>query len=274
MMRVAPVVCVLLIPALSACVSRDTSELAELYHSREGRGRRVSSADPNWCDGNEDWRVIEPGQTLTLADIDGPGVIRHIWFTINPDDPRYGRSMVLRIYWDDAEEPAVESPLGDFFAVGHGMQRDVTSLPVAVSSEGRAYNCYWPMPFAKRARITITNESSEHRVRNFYYYVYYEKISQLPPSWAYFHAQYRQEFPAKVGRNYVVLDTQGKGTYVGTVLSVYSRTGGWFGEGDDFFYIDGEVEPSIRGTGTEDYFSDAWGFRELNRPYYGVTVFE
>ena len=97
-------------------------------------------------------------------------------------------------------------------------------------------------------------------------------MPSLPADTAYFHAQYRQEFPAKLGQNYLLLDTEGRGQYVGTVLSVYTRTAGWFGEGDDFFFIDGEAEPSLRGTGTEDYFCDAWGFREFNRPYYGVVV--
>jgi len=246
----------------------------ELFQVQPGRTMRVSSCDPDLKNGNRDNRKLKPGKTLTVADIEGPGIIRHIWFTINAVDPRAGRSLVLRMYWDGAEAPAVESPLGDFFAVGLGMRRTVNSQPVAVTSEGRAYNCYWPMPFAKRARITLTNDSTEYRVRNVYYYVDYEKVSQLPPNTAYFHAQYRQEYPAQSGQNYLILDAEGKGKYVGTVLSVYSRTGGWFGEGDDFFYIDGETEPSLRGTGTEDYFCDAWGFRELNRPYYGVTVFE
>ncbi|HSW46020.1 MAG TPA: glycoside hydrolase family 172 protein [Phycisphaerae bacterium] len=261
--------------ALSAPSARAESGapgLDDLFRLRDGRGMRASSSDPNWQDGNEDARRILPGETLTIADLEGPGVIRHIWFTISALDPRYGRSLVLRMYWDGQEEPAVESPLGDFFAVGHGLRRYVDSPPVAVTSEGRAYNCYWPMPFAKRARITLTNDSKQHRVRSVYFYVDYEKVTALPPDTAHFHAQYRQEFPTKLGRNYLILDTEGRGHYVGTVLSVYTRTAGWFGEGDDFFFIDGEAEPSLRGTGTEDYFCDAWGFREFSRPYYGVVV--
>ena len=208
--------------------------------------------------------------------MEGPGIIRHIWFTINAVDPRYGRSLVLRMYWDNQEAPAVESPIGDFFAVGHGLQRYVDSLPVSVTSEGRAYNCYWPMPFAKHARITVSNEAKDkdYRIKALYFYVDYEKVPALPPNTASFHAQYRQEYPAEPGKNYLILDAEGQGQYVGTVLSVYSRTAGWFGEGDDFFYVDGEAEPSIRGTGTEDYFCDAWGFREFCRPYYGVVVMD
>lgn len=244
--------------------------------SRLGSGRtmRSSSSDPNWRSGNEDSRPIRPGDTLTVADLEGPGVIRHIWFTINAVDARYGRSITLRIYWDGQEEPAVESPIGDFFAVGHGSRRTVDSMPVAVTSEGRAYNCYWPMPFAKRARITLTNDSKKDRVKAVYWYVDWEKVPALPADTAYFHAQYRQEFPTQAGTNYLILDAEGAGHYVGTVLSAYCRTAGWFGEGDDFFYIDGETEPSLRGTGTEDYFCDAWGFREFCRPYYGVVQFD
>jgi hypothetical protein len=132
------------------------------------------------------------------------------------------------------------------------------------------------MPFARHARITLTNEAKdkEYRIRSVYFYVDYEQVPSLAPNTAYFHAQYRQEYPAQAGRNYLILDTEGQGQYVGTALSVYSRTTGWFGEGDDFFYVDGEAEPSIRGTGTEDYFSDAWGFREFNRPFYGVVVMD
>ncbi len=245
-----------------------------LFRLRDGRPMRASSSDPNWQTGNEDYRPIAPGETLVVADLEGPGVIRHIWFTINAKDPRYGRSLVLRMYWDNQEQPAVESPLGDFFAVGHGTRRLVDSAPVAVTSEGRAYNCYWPMPFGKRARITLTNDSPQHKVGNAYFYVDYEKVAQLPPDTANFHAQYRQEFPTQMGRNYLILDAEGSGQYVGTVLSAYCRTSGWFGEGDDFFYIDGESELSLRGTGTEDYFCDAWGFREFHRPYYGVVQYD
>lgn len=244
-----------------------------LYKKNEARTKRVSSSDSAWRDGNNDRIAIDPGQTATLAEIKGPGIIRHIWFTVWAEDPKYGRSVVLRIYWDGSDEPAVESPLGDFFAVGHGMLADVDSLMVAVSGEGRAYNCYWPMPFRKGARITLSNDSDRHKVRLFYYYIDYEAVDELPEGTAYFHAQYRQEYPAKPG-DYLVLDAQGSGRYVGTVLSVRFRTRSWFGEGDDRFYIDGEEVPSLQGTGTEDYFCDAWGFREVHRPFYGVPVWE
>lgn len=247
-------------------------DLDNLFRLREARTRRVSSSDQNWQNGNGDCRAIAPGATLTVADIKGPGIIRHIWFTIAADDPEYGRSLTLRMYWDGNDQPAVESPIGDFFAVGNGQLRVVKSLPVAVSSTGRAMNCYWPMPFHQNARITLTNDSKKYNVGCAFWYVDYEEVDALPPDTALFNAQYRQEYPAQMGRDYLILDAEGRGHYVGTVLSVRTRTASWFGEGDDRFYIDGETEPSLRGTGTEDYFCDAWGFKDVDQLYYGVVM--
>jgi hypothetical protein len=147
------------------------------------------------------------------------------------------------------------------------------SLPVRVSSNGRARNCYWPMPFRRSARLTITNES-DVRCDAFYWYIDWQKHRRLPRDTAYFHAMYRQEFPCEMGRNYLLADIEGRGHYVGTVQSVYHVSPGWYGEGDDFFFIDGEEEPRLRGTGTEDYFCDAWGFRELDGPFYGIPLWE
>ncbi|MEP0844823.1 MAG: DUF2961 domain-containing protein [Phycisphaerae bacterium] len=260
--------------AWSSSAAARADGLDDLFRLREARTRRVSSADPNWRDGNGDCRGIEPGQTLTIADVQGPGIIRHIWFTIAADDPEYGRSLSLRMYWDGAEQPAVETPIGDFFTIGHGRLQPMTSLPVAVSSEGRALNCYWPMPFGRSAKITVTNDSKQYRVGCVYWYVDYEEVDALPADAAYFHAQYRQEYPATMGQDYLILDAVGRGHYVGTVLSSVARTASWFGEGDDRFFIDGAEEPQLRGTGTEDYFCDAWGFRQFNQPFYGVPVWD
>jgi len=240
---------------------------------REYRSMRSSSADPNWKNGNGDARPIAQGKTLKVAELEGPGRITHIWFTVSAKDKYYPRTMTLRIYWDGDTEPAFESPLGDFFAVGHGCIRTLNSTPVAVSSEGRAYNCYWPMPFRKSAKITVTNDSDK-QVDALFWYVDWQKLPALAESVPYFHAQYRQEFPCRSGEDYLILDAKGKGHYVGTVLSVRVNQPGWFGEGDDRFYIDGEEKPSLRGTGSEDYFCDAWGFREFNNPFYGVTFWE
>lgn len=272
----------ILVPAFLACMAifsgRASAQAPDLLSGLERlpdyESRRSSSADPNWRDGNGDCRPIEPGKTLTLAELEGPGRIVHIWFTIAADDPHYPRTMTLRIYWDGDQDPAVESPIGDFFAVGHGLDVPVSSLPVQVSSDGRARNCYWPMPFRKSARITVSNDSPDKRVGCIYWYIDWQKLPSLPEDTMYFHAQYRQEFPCRSGEDYLILDAEGEGAYVGTVLSVHADEDSWFGEGDDRFYIDGEEEPSLRGTGTEDYFCDAWGFRQFTHPFYGVSVWE
>lgn len=262
----------LLALVLSQAVLAPPCHATELFDPLTTRTMRSSSSDPAWQAGNGDARQIPAGQTIELANLTGPGVIRHLWFTVASSDLFYPRSLVIRIYWDGSSQPAVESPLGDFFAVGHGLRRALDSDMVAVSSEGRSYNCYWPMPFRNNARITITNDGSKEAI--FYYYVDYEANANLTPETRYFHAQYRQEIPPPQGQRYTVLDTQGEGHYVGTVLSSVNRMFSWHGEGDDFFFIDGEAEPSIRGTGTEDYFGDAWGFREFNNRLYGVPVYD
>lgn len=214
-----------------------------------------------------------PGQTLVLADLDGPGIITHIWNTSASLYPFSSQALVLRIFWDNSEKPSVEVPLGDFFGVGCGAKKDFQSLPVSVSSFGRSGTCFWKMPFRKHAKITLTNELSDYGPVYFYYYVDWEKVESLPKDVLYFHARYHQQSPAKPG-DHVLLNTAGKGNYAGTVYSVFQTANGWFGEGDDRFYIDGEEVPSIQGTGTEDYFGDAWGFREFAGACHGVSLYE
>ena len=171
---------------------------------------RVSSSDPNWKNGNADSRPIAPGDTLTLAEISGPGRIAHFWCTIADREPFYSRLLTLRIYWDGEKEPSVECPIGDFFGMGNGVDQAFTSLPIRVSSNGRGRNCYWPMPFKKSARITVTNQG-EQRCDAFYYYLDWQKLPALPKDSAYFHAMYRQEFPGVMGRNYLIADIEGRG---------------------------------------------------------------
>jgi hypothetical protein len=234
---------------------------------------RASSSDANWKNGNADSRYIKPGGTLTLAELEGPGRIVHFWCTVAQNDAFYSSKLTLRMYWDGEEHPSVECPLGDFFGIGFGVDRPFTSIPIRVTSDGRGRNCYWPMPFRKKARITITNESDQP-CNNFYFYIDWQKHDSLPEDVACFHAMYRQEFPCVMGRNYLIADIEGRGHYVGTIQSVYHISPGWYGEGDDFFFIDGEKEPRLRGTGTEDYFCDGWGFREQSGPFYGTPLWE
>ncbi|MBI5386156.1 MAG: DUF2961 domain-containing protein [Verrucomicrobia bacterium] len=247
--------------------------LSGLEKLKSFESMRASSSDKNWPDGNGDARPIQPGGTLTLAELDGPGTITHIWFTIAHDAPFYSRLLTLRFYWDGEEHPSVECPVGDFFGLGHGVDKPFMSVPIRVTSDGRARNCYWPMPFKKSARLTVSNESDKP-CHAFFYYIDWQKHASLPRDTAYFHAMYRQEHPCVMGRNYLLADLEGRGHYVGTIQSVYHVSPGWYGEGDDFFFIDGEKEPRLRGTGTEDYFCDAWGFRQQDGPFYGTPLWE
>lgn len=242
------------------------------------RSHRASSTSKD-ANSNADNLRVPAGQVCTLCDLVGPGVIRHVWLTFPEASPSWlakdggarPDEVVLRIYWDGAEDPAVESPVGDFFACGFGRREEVRSMPVVVE-DGDSYNCFWPMPFAKSARITLTNESDKP-LNSTYFHIDWE-TREFAPGTPYFCAQYNQEFPTRAGRDYLVLDAEGAGHYVGTVLSVRTRSPEWFGEGDDRFYIDGEEIASIQGTGTEDYFLSAWGLKKNSMPYSGTTVLE
>jgi hypothetical protein len=229
----------------------------------------------NW----DNFRVA-PGATHVLMDSKGPGVITHIWMTfLGPEVQNWAKQgsanhqeMLLRIYWDGNPRPGVEAPVGDFFANCFGKRSEVISLPVVVE-DADSYNCFWRMPFRKSARIEIVNQGTKP-IGLLYYNVDWIKKESLPEDTPYFYAQYRQEYPSAKGKDYVVLDTKGKGHYVGTVLAVRTRSPAWFGEGDEKIYIDGEEKPSIWGTGTEDYFLSAWGLKTTSTPFFGVPHFD
>lgn len=254
--------------------------LGSLIRPFEFEAYRESSWDRTG--GNGDRRQIEPGETLVIAELEGPGAITHIWCTVAAEE-FYSRKLVLRAYWDGHSEPSIEAPLGDFFCVGHGVDRPVKSLPVRVSSEGRARNCFWPMPFRKSARLEVENQGAE-TVGAFYSYIDYKRLPALPEDALYFHARYRQEWPCPTvdldhinldgAENYLLLETEGRGHYVGCNLSITNKASGWWGEGDDFIWIDGEREPRFIGTGSEDYFCDAWGMREIDGLFYGSPICE
>ena len=255
--------------------------LAGLTHWEEGRSMRVGSnvwIEDDLYDGKNNMDRpdrIEAGETYVMADLEGPGVITHLWMTFlhEPhfwvtDGAANHQEMLLCIYWDGREKPDVEVPVGDFFASCFGKRMEVISVPVIVE-DGDSYNCFWHMPFRKSARIEIVNQSKKP-IRKLYNNVDWVKKKSLPENTMYFCAQYRQEYPAENGKDYLVLDAEGKGYYVGTVYSVRTRSPSWFGEGDEKIYIDGEAKPSIRGTGTEDYFLSAWGLKLNSTPYFGV----
>ncbi len=229
---------------------------------------------------NSDNFRVAPGQTHVVMDVKGPGVITHMWFTFLGPEPQgwapqgsaTHQDMLLRIYWDGSDRPGVEAPLGDFFANCFGRRDQVISSPVIVE-DADSYNCFWNMPFRKSARVEVVNQGDKP-INLLYYNVDWILKTSLAKDTPYFYAQYRQEYPAKHGEDYVVLDTKGKGHYVGTVLAVRTRSPSWFGEGDEKIYIDGESAPSIWGTGTEDYFLSAWGLKTTSTPYFGVPYFD
>lgn len=260
-----------LVSILCTATTATPGSLGEIARRVEGQARRASSGvfDP---ESNRDCYHIAPGETTVLTTLHGPGEIRHMWFTIAGRDRRYPRTLVLRIYWDGAETPSVETPIGDFFAAGNGMRANLNSLPIQVTSYGRALNCYWHMPFRESARIELTNEG-RNRLSVYWQFDWME-LPKAPADMLYFHARYRQEFPAKPFSPYVIFEGRGEGHYVGAVFSIQCSYGSWFGESDDRFYIDGEAEPSIVGTGCEDFFNDAWNLRLFSNDNTGVTIKE
>ena len=262
--------------------------LDNLPLSTDGRSRRCSSWDRTG--GNVDCLTdLAPGTATVLLDSAGPGKVTHIWVTLMeyPGHDTVLRDMVIRMYWENEEYPSVDVPLGDFFGLGHTlpppfyMERGfvVTSAVLTVGVNERAMNCYWPMPFRKAARIEIFNNGSRS-LRLLYFHVDYELGAQ-PKDCGLFHATFRQELELtgqpiiNLGGedNYVLLETEGKGHYVGCFLYVDSGQGGWWGEGDDMIFIDHDTKPTINGTGTEDYFNNAWCFHSpFSYPYFGCPL--
>ncbi len=261
--------------ALTGCVQPSASRISDPYHLTEPKNftaHRASSNNPDWNSNDDSKRPI-PGETTVLADLQGPGMINHLWITVADNEYGWPRLLRLRVYYDGSETPSVDAPIGDFFAVGNGLEGEVESLMVRNSSDGRARNCYWPMPFHKSCKVTVTNEG-RRRVTMLYFHVDWDKVPSLPADTLYFHARYRQALPAPAdGSRYEFLNVKGRGHYVGTVMSVVQAEAGWFGEGDDYFWVDGQ-RPAIEGTGSEDYFNDAWGLHVNDGPLYGVTVAE
>jgi len=265
--------CVLLLvlPAYAAAQAGPFS-LLDLPRMKTYSAQRVSSGN-RFVGSNDDSKRIMPGETYVMADLRGPGVVSHIWLTVADNEFAWPRLLRLRVYYDGKKTPAVDAPVGDFFGVGHGYERNLDSMVIRDSSFGRAKNSYWPMPFRVSCRITVTDEGNRP-VTMFYYHVDWQQHPSLPADVAYFHAYYRQERPAVKGKNYEFLNIKGAGHYVGTVLNVIQAQIGWFGEGDDLFYVDGARHPQILGTGTEDYVNEAWGLRVSCGLWSGTPVAE
>ena len=222
------------------------------------------------------WKVrpfidLQRRQTVTLADIEGPGVIQHIWITVA--EKAY-RNCILRVYWDGEASPSIESPLGDFFANAHALRYTVNSLMINVNPSG-GFNSYWPMPFRKSAKVTIENQSPED-IGGFFYQINYA-LEAVPAEAAYFHASWRRSMGTREKPEHVILDgVEGQGQYVGTFIGWEQLSNGWWGEGEVKFYLDGDGKyPTICTTGTEDYFGGAWNFGDtaFSAPFLGYPLF-
>ncbi len=260
--------------------------IANIARIKPGTTKRASSYDVSGR--NQDAWIIEPGETKVLAEMRGPGMLTHLWMT----QRTHYREALLKITWDDAAYPSVVCPLGDFFGLGHGIVNSYQSLLFSASTRnnntfnsGCALNCYAPMPFRAGARIEVQNASPDQSHRQYFYVDYeaYESVRAVE-GLGYFHAEFHRENPfggwgpeirvnspeANVvnrerlawDNNYVILDTKGRGHYLGCNVSVTNFQGTWWGEGDDMIWVDGyKWPPNLHGTGSEDYFNQAWGMQ-------------
>lgn len=286
----------------------DGKLFANIARLREARTGRWSSFDREGR--NHDWWDIPPGRTATLAEIDGPGAITHIWFTqfcqkwpaedYHRHDPDYYRTVVLKVYWDGEKNPSIHAPVGDFFCVGHSIATNFCSLPFSASTNqagkfggGCALNCYLPMPFREHCRIELTNEG-QYTYGQFFYIDYEQYDEPLGDDIAYLHAQWRRENPTDGwghhlpvnhkgtnvanldGKgNYVILDARGRGHYIGCNLSVTNYRDDWWGEGDDMIWVDGyKWPPDLHGNGSEDFFNQAWGMQPSAYLFNGSALWE
>jgi hypothetical protein len=279
------------IAALTATAQIYGQDLASLPFLKNYTQERISSFDRNGgnLDGDQK-HPIAPGETRVMGEVQGPGIITHIWIAFPSPEVYHLKKYVLRMYWDGESLPAVETPLGDFFGLGLGEYHVFESAPISVGSQ-KAMNCFFPMPFRKSARITITNEGEEP-LRAFYFNIDWQKHKSLPEDTAYFYAEYRQAVPNKgwtndwkLNRdpivnaklnpngqdNYVFLETEGRGHFAGVTLSVIQNQGDWWGEGDEMMFIDDPKKPHVTGTGSEDYFLGAWCYGGCGLSPFGDT---
>lgn len=269
-----PQILLLCVFLLSATIFGQTS-LDSLTEYKNYSALRVSSYDR--AGGNGDFLAEVTGEKI-LAEVEGPGEITHIWVTINSDEQYHLRKIILRAYWDGEENPSIETPIGDFFGLGHGTYYQYTSYPISIGTF-KGMNSFWKMPFSKSAKITITNEGNKP-IKNFYYYVDYRKINKDAAAEISkienaprFHAIYNQITPAEMGGKYLLLHAKGRGHFAGCNLSIQLGSNGWWGEGDDIFYIDGDASPTLIGTGSEDYFCGAWCYGEaFSNMYFGCPL--
>lgn len=289
-LRFLPLTALALVLACPAALAAESStlgvDMSNLYKVTSARSRSISPENFTGEKGKagmatngtgkgasrelgQGWKVspsvrVKAGSTFTLADIQGPGCIQQIWMTPTGN----WRRSILRCYWDGESQPSVECPVGPFFACGWDQYCQISSLAVCVNP-GSAFNCYWPMPFHKSARLTLENTDTNDMV--VYYQVNYE-LTDVPRDAGCFHAEFRREAPLKQKGLYTLLDgVEGQGQYVGTYLAWEVHSPGWWGEGEIKFYLDGDQQfPTICGTGTEDYFCGSYDFENRETKKYQV----
>ena len=267
--------------------------LYDIFRARDAESRSLSAENPTGERGKgalEDprgegparelgpgWKVrpcldLKPGETVAVMDTEGPGIIRHMWFTF---DCAFYRQVIIRVYWDGQGIPSIEAPLGDFLCNSWNKRQEILALPINVNPKG-GMNIFFPMPFRKHARITVTNDSPRP-LPGFFYTINYtlEKVEQDA---LYFHAQWRRANPLTAGTDYLMADgIKGRGQYVGTFMSWQQNNAGWWGEGEIKMFMDSDGKsPTICGTGTEDYFGGAWGFgrQSYSAPFFGFQQVE
>lgn len=275
------------------------SSMENIFKKREFTRKRISTYDKTGA--NDDRIYIKPGTTQVVAEGEGPGVITHIWMTMQNEgfviEPNYLRKTVLKMYWDDCNHPSVVAPIGDFFGMGHAMCKNFVSAPLQMSPEdGKGFNSWWPMPFKKNFKIEIQNDCNTDLI--LYFYIDYEVHAEADPDAMYFHALWNRELTKGRTReemgtpnewshggeniggkeNYLVADIEGEGHFCGCNVNIVnlddSALWSWPGEGDDMIFIDGEKwPPQLHGTGTEDYVNMAWcPTQEYSAPYHGLIL--
>jgi hypothetical protein len=241
-----------------------------LPYLKEGKMIQISSHDTTGA--NNDRINIPEGETAVIANINGPGLITRIWFTVDSRDPFFLRRILIRMYWDDEKNPSVEVPMGDFFGTGFEYKHYYSQF-LGMTSGG--YFCYFPMPFKKNARIEIVNQTGEE-IYAFYYHInIFQPEKPFKKNTAYFHAYWNRDIKTDKPENYTILEAEGNGHVVGLNMSMQSYNGSLgYLEGDEMIWIDDEKNPSIYGTGTEDYFTSGWYFKdgEFSAPYHGLIL--
>ena len=264
---------------------------------KDVKRKRISSYDKTG--GNMDNIQLQPKETYQICDIKGAGIIKHIWMTIASSEPGYLRKIILRMWWDNEDNPSVEVPIGDFFGIGHSKTVNFWSLPFSNGpNDGKGFNCFFPMPFASQARLEVQNETETFTI--LYFYIDYEEYQEIPDDLGRFHAFWTRQNPCEgnpygtgkktelfIRKNkthegdYVILQAEGEGHYVGCHLDIHNlmtpentskKDFWWPGEGDDYIEID-DGDEKLYGTGTEDYFCGAWCPTQYYcSPYFGVTL--